>query len=403
MKLLIINELYQYGGAEMQTQREAKICREHGHEVRIITLDSAFANGWLNDSHYNISRKDNKIKTQLQRFFADREIKKILKQQIEAFSPDYIHINNAYDHAISIFQAVKEYKTLQTIRDYGAVCPNGLSIHPDKTICNGYQNCLQCTGKCILQSERKLKACWQWICFKRKDHLRKKCIKQFACPSQMLTDYCNNMQLPTLCINNPFDFSLLDSMQIQKKTNFQNKTFLYYGLIVEHKGIRQMIQAFSEFAKEKADVELNLMGRVPAEYESVLQQLIQEYGNGKIHYLGTLPYEETIKQLSMVYAVIIPSLWIENYPNTALEAACAGCVVLASERGGMKEIVGDGCFVFHVLQKDEIVEKFEEAYQLTQEEYEERITASRKLVRRNNTMEQYYERLMKCLRDICEN
>lgn len=403
MKLLIIIELYQYGGAEMQTQREAKICREHGHEVRIITLDPAFADGWLNEGHYNISRKDNKIKTQLQRVFGDRKIEKILKQQIEAFSPDYIHINNAYDHAISIFQAVKGYKTLQTIRDYGAVCPNGLSVHPDNTVCKGYQNCIQCMGACALHGERKLKALWQWICFKRRDTLRKKCIRQFACPSQMLTDYCNNQGLPTRCINNPFDFSMLERMETHKQICFQKKEFLYYGQIVEHKGVRQMIQAFSEFAKDKEDVELNMLGRVPVEYEPVLNQLLKEYGNGKIHYLGVLPYEETIQHLSTVYAVVIPSLWIENYPNTALEAASVGCLVLASERGGMKEIVGDGGIVFHVLQKDEIVKKFEEAYGLSETKYEEVVNRSRERVRQNNTMEQYYEHLIGYLENISLN
>lgn len=400
MKLLIINELYQYGGAEMQTQREAEICRNHGHEVKIITLDPNFAEGWLTEGHYNISRRDNKIKKQLQRVFGDGTIEELLKRQIEDFSPDYIHINNAFDHVISIFRVVKGYRALQTIRDYGAVCPNGLSICPDNKICKGYHSCRQCLSTCVLHSERKLRTFWQWICFKKKDALRRKCINQFACPSQMLTDYCNNQGLPTRCINNPFDFSILDRMRIRKKTNFQKKEFLYYGQIVEHKGVRQMIQAFSVFAKDKDDVELNMLGRVPVEYEPVLKQMLHEYGNGKINYLGVLPYDETIQHLSTVYAVVIPSLWIENYPNTALEAASVGCLVLASERGGMKEIVGDGCLMFYVLKEKEIVERFEEAYELSEIKYEELVENSRERVRQNNTMEQYYEHLMELLENM---
>lgn len=400
MKLLIINELYQYGGAEMQTQREAKIFRDNGHEVQIITFDPAFASGWINEGHYNISRKDSKIKMLWQCLFSDRKIKGKLKELVEAFSPDYIHINNAHDHAISIFQTVKEFKSLQTIRDYGAVCPNGLSIHPDKTICNGYQNCLHCIGKCVFHNKRKLKACWQWFCFKRKDMVRKRSIDQFICPSQMLTNYCNRQGLPTICINNSFDFEMLDDLKIQKKTNFHEKTFLYYGLITEHKGVSQMIQAFSKFADNKDDVNLILLGRVPSDYKPILEKLINKYGKGKIRYLGVMPYEETIKLLSTVHAVVIPSLWIENYPNTALEAASVGCLVLASERGGMKEIVGDGCLVFHILQQSEIVDKFEEAYTLTAQEYKEIINNSRNKVRSNNSMEKYYERLMKTIEQI---
>lgn len=400
MKLVIINELYQCGGAEMQTQREAKICRENGHTVRIITLDPTFENGWIKEGHYNISRKDSRLKMQLQHFFCDYQVEKKMRGLIEEFDPDYIHINNAYEHALSIFRAVRGYKTLQTIRDYGAVCPNGLCIHPDRSICNGYQNGKQCMAECVLHDARKVRAFWQWMCFKRRDAARKKYVKQFACPSQMLTDYCNRQGLPTKCINNPFDFSLLDKMKIKKQTNFEKKTFLYYGQVVEHKGIRQMIQAFSAFSKGKEDVELCLLGRVPVEYKATLEQLIADYGNGKIHYLGAFPYEETIKQLATVYAVVIPSLWIENYPNTALEAACIGCMVLASERGGMKEIVGDGCFVFHVLKQDEIIKQFEAAYETPKERYIQITEKSKDRVRKNNTMEQYYARLVNTLRQI---
>lgn len=400
MKLIIINELYQYGGAEMQTQREAKVCREHGHEVRVITLDPAFENGWINENHYNISRKDGKIKQQLQRCFSDKQIKGQLKKLIDEFQPDYIHINNAYEHAISIFEASKGYKSLQTIRDYGAVCPNGLAIHCDQTMCPGYKNCVQCAKKCILKSERKVKSLWQWLCFKRRDAVRRSSICHFACPSQMLTDYCNRHGLPTTCINNPFDFSLLDTMNIQKRTDYAKKQFLYYGQIVEHKGVRQMIQAFSQFAQGKDDVELNLLGRVPVEYKPVLDQLLSEYSNGKIHYLGVLPYEETIKRLETVYAVVIPSLWIENYPNTALEASVVGCLVLASERGGMSEIVGENCFTFHVLEQSEFVDQFNKAYSITPEQYDVIVDNSRNRVRQNNTMERYYDRLMTCYESI---
>lgn len=400
MKLLIINELYQCGGAEMQTQREAKICREKGHVVRIITLDPNFEDGWISENHYNISRKDSKFKMQLQHFFYDFKIYKRLRDLIVEFNPDYIHINNAYEHAISIFKSVRGYKTLQTIRDYGAVCPNQLCIHKDKTVCDGYRNGLNCLFKCVVHDKRKVRAIWQWLCFEKRDKMRKKYVAKFACPSQMLTDYCNRQGLSTKCINNPFDFSLLDKMDIKKQTNFNKKTFLYYGQIVEHKGIREMIYAFSAFAKDKDDVELCLLGRVPDEYKPTLEQLISIYGHNKIKYIGAFPYEKTIKQLSTVYAVVIPSLWIENYPNTALEAACIGCLVLASERGGMKEIVGDGCFIFHILNQNDIVRQFEAAYNISKEQYFEITRKSCARVRENNTMKMYYERLKETFEEI---
>lgn len=56
-----------------------------------------------------------------------------------------------------------------------------------------------------------------------------------------------------------------------------------------------------------------------------------------------LPRQES---MSKVYArsrvVIIPSLWEEAFGRVAVEAQAAGCVVVASRRGGLEEAVGDG-------------------------------------------------------------
>lgn len=397
MILLIINELYQYGGAEMQTQREAKIFREKGHEVYIMTLDPNCENGWISKEHINIARNDNKYCEQYQRLFADKEITKKLCNIINQINPDYIHINNAYDHYFSIFEVVKGYKSFQTIRDYSAVCPNGLSIHNDLSLCGGYTSCNECFKKCVVKKDNKIKAMWQLICFLRKKSVRKTNVKKFVCPSQMLTDYCNRQGIKTKCINNPFDFSMTSKINTSKNIDFEQKIFLYYGQLVEHKGVGQLIKAFSIFAKDKENVELQLVGRMPDEYKPILDELINHYGNGKIKYIGTLKYEDMIKKLLTVHTVVIPSLWMENYPNTALEAAVLQCLVLASDRGGMREIVQDDRFIFDVLNQNSIIEKLYLAYDISFDEYRKITERNMLRVRDNNTMEKYYDRLIYCL------
>ena len=57
MRFVLINELYEKGGAEMQTKRERDLLRKHGHEVLYITLDTGLPNGKLDDdiNHWNFS------------------------------------------------------------------------------------------------------------------------------------------------------------------------------------------------------------------------------------------------------------------------------------------------------------------------------------------------------------
>lgn len=398
MKVLIINELAKSGGAEMQTMRECALLQQFGNEARIITLDPNFPSGWISETHYNISRKDSILKREIQMLLADKKIENELGKIIEDFNPDYIHLNNTKAHALSIFKAVEGYKCLRTIRDYGAVCPNSQSICADLSLCEGYVNCWKCLDKCIAKKKSLVKEVWKWICFKRRNSAQKKVIKNFACPSQMLTDYCNRFGLKTTCINNPFDFNMLDNHL--KQTDFKRKIYLYYGQVIGFKGVEQLIEAFAEFSKGKEDVELHLAGTLPDVYKEKFQELLNRYNQGNIQYIGKLEYNDMVLELLKVHTVVIPSLWIENYPNTALEATAAGCLVLGSERGGMREIIGSNDFIFHVLDKKEFVEKLNYSYNIPQDEYERITTEGQKRVRNNNSFEMYYKRLEECLKNM---
>lgn len=402
MKVLLINEKAKYGGAEMQTFREANIMRDQGHEVMIVTFDPNLDNGRIDEMHCNITFAESTLRRKTSQLFQDHRYVTALYEVMERFSPDYIHLNNTQDHALSIFAAIREEKTLQTIRDYAAVCPNGMALRDDNSMCPGYQNVGECLAKCGRKQKTPLHMLWHWICFQKRTKMRRRCVKHFACPSQMLTDYCNAIGLETTCINNPFDFTLIDSVEhIKREAESNPKVFLYYGLMAEHKGVNRLIEAFADFAKNKDDVELHLVGKLPEHYRPFLETMIEQYGNGKIRYLGMLPYKQMIQKLFEVHTVVVPSLWIENYPNTALEAIACGCLVLSSERGGMREIIGDDRFVFKIQDHDMIVEKLTQAYNLSMEEYIEITRKGSELVRRNNAMYVYYERLIKCLRDYC--
>lgn len=400
MRVLIINELFKSGGAEMQTMRERSLLKQFGNEAMVITLDPNFADGWLDDSHFNISKKSNTLKKQLGMMFSDSDIVNRMRSVIDDFKPDYIHLNNAREHAISIFRAVRGYKCLRTIRDYGAVCPNSQSICSDLSLCKAYENGIKCCKKCLKGKNGKLKRIWKWICFKRRNGLQKKVINHFACPSQMLTDYCNRFGLKTTCINNPFDFSMIEENGLKKHTDFNKKVFLYYGQVIGFKGVAQLMEAFSEFSKNKDDVELHIAGMLPDEYKNTFEKLLTAYSNGKISYLGNLNYDKMIAELLGVHTVVIPSLWIENYPNTALEAASVGCLVLGSERGGMREIIGTDRFIFSVLDKESIVEKLELAYSMPEDEYCKIINENKIRVKENNSFTAYYNKLSNCLKSI---
>ena len=392
MRYVIINELYSMGGSEVQSLREMKVMRTHGHEVMYITFDPNFPEGpeSENRNHVNLVSSCKRISKKAYRMFTDPSLYKRLNKLLTDFNPDYIHVNNAVNNAPAIYKAVGNFCTFQTIRDYGAVCPTGLCVGKEYKVCEGKRyHC--CTLRCMPREKKPIFVYYNMVSgFVARSRQRN--IKLFVSPSQRLTEYCNTHGLPTICVNNPFDFSFLHNFQ--KELDRNKKTYLFYGFVAEHKGIRQLLNAFERFSQGK-NCELLIAGKISPDMRGEVKTL-----RSNIHYIGVKKYSEIIELLKKVYAVVVPSLWMENYPNTVLEGLCTECLVLASDRGGMKEMIRDERFIFDVLDQSDIVSKLDFSYELSEEEYKEIVEGNLSYVKQNNSIETYYFRIMDVLRRL---
>jgi glycosyltransferase involved in cell wall biosynthesis len=86
-------------------------------------------------------------------------------------------------------------------------------------------------------------------------------------------------------------------------------------------------------------VSLSLYGRgcdFPAYFER-LQQLAA--GDPRIRFCGTFPNDVIAQIFSTIDVLAVPSIWYENTPLVIYSAQAAHCPVIASNLGGMAEIV----------------------------------------------------------------
>lgn len=58
--------------------------------------------------------------------------------------------------------------------------------------------------------------------------------------------------------------------------------------------------------------------------------------------LGNLPGEAVRREMSRAAALVVPSIWYENFPRTIVEAFASGLPVIASRIGALADIVRDG-------------------------------------------------------------
>ena len=386
MNILIINELYNLGGAEVFSLYEKELL-EQNNTVLYLTFDARYPNGWMGSiNHYNYSDIEEKRFPKLYNVIPRRRVVNEIRCIISEFEPEVIHLNGLDKYALEIYTAVKGFKVFQTIHDHYMVCPKGICIHPDQSACNGY--CfVQCIKECFLRENKgyQYRDLVKWYI---KRIYRRHSVKSFVCPSEFLSQKCISQGMRVSCINNPYITS--EVFEWNNKTDNEIKNYLFYGVISEHKGVFQLIDAFIPFSNGKK-TKLVIAGRCIGNVEAKLRKYIQ---NENIEYIGELEHKEMLRYLNQVDIVVVPSVGMDNYPYVVLEAICAGCIVIASNRGGMKEIINDERMIFDVMSKDDIMQKLEFSYALSKEEIEDINTRNSNFVKSNNDPNKYLQQLL---------
>ncbi len=116
----------------------------------------------------------------------------------------------------------------------------------------------------------------------------------------------------------------------------------YLGQIAPHKGVHVLVEAFRSLGLSDGSCELRVygdMGRFPR-YGERLRRLAQ--GDPRIRFEGVVDNRRVPEVLVGLDVLVVPSIWYENSPMTILEAHAAGVPVLASDLGGMAEMVRPG-------------------------------------------------------------
>lgn len=118
-------------------------------------------------------------------------------------------------------------------------------------------------------------------------------------------------------------------------------TILAVARLVEEKGLQILLQAMPMVIKELPDARLLIAGRGP--YRPVLEKTAEALGiREKISFLGWLKPEnlKTVYRDASLFA--LPSIWEEGLGMVFVEAGLMGRPVVASDRGGIRDVIRHG-------------------------------------------------------------
>lgn len=122
---------------------------------------------------------------------------------------------------------------------------------------------------------------------------------------------------------------------------------LYFGRLERRKGVHLLIPALAGLVRRGIDAELVLLGgdtpTGPGEtsMREALENQLDETTRGRVHFHEARGRAALGEAVARATVCCFPSVW-ENFPNVCLEAMAVGRPVVASDGGGMAEILEDG-------------------------------------------------------------
>jgi glycosyltransferase involved in cell wall biosynthesis len=332
MKVLLVHDsLEEIGGAEQIVHATKKILEENGHAVMLYAPagPGTFVGAMFNISHY----------------FS------ILKA-IRNFKPDIMHVHSIFRNVSpSVLLAAKHRKVpiVMTLHDFQIVCPKTSLVGENLLNCESgfsyqcfYSNCYP--RKPFNRAYQGLKA--TKLSLHRFIILRT--VRHFISPSVCLMDWTRK----NLGVN---DVSLLpnfaETEQEPASNPPQENTLLFIGKLVEQKGVDVLIKALAKVRSVIPDIRLKIVGSGPE--EQTLKKLAEDIQASElITFTGKLSNAQVMKEIDDALCVIIPSKYVENCSMVGIEAMSRGKVIIASNIGGLPDLVDDNISGFLVRPND---------------------------------------------------
>lgn len=131
-------------------------------------------------------------------------------------------------------------------------------------------------------------------------------------------------------------------------------TILYAGVLIPRKGVHHLITAFGRVVQRVPQSCLKIIGRPenPTYARALRQQVEQSHLQDKVAFLAEMPQQKLCYEMAQSTVLVLPSL-SEALGRVLLEAMATGTAVIATQVGGIPDIVQEGVNGFLVPPGDE--------------------------------------------------
>lgn len=395
MKILFINNyFYLFGGAEKVFFNTKELLEDHGHEV----VDFAMADKKNLPSSYSeyfidnvdLTDRSSAIKnfSRFSKTTYNKQAQERLSELIKAEKPDIAFVHNIGRRiSNSIFDTLFELKvpTVHMLHDYKPICSINTFFREGQVCeqCLGHAFYRVCLNRCNSHSlsASMVDSLEKYSSWRR--HLYDK-VDLFISPSAFLKKKMVEGGLDSKKIVVLPHF--IETKNIKPKFDVGDYIFCFSRLD-RGKGIETLIDVVGEME----DVSLKIAGDGPLRED--LEKRASNYKN--IEFLGKLEQKVLNQAISDCFFVVVPSEWYEVFGMVSIEAMSQGKAVLASNMGGIPEVISDKetGLIFEAANKKDLRDKIIYMF-ANKNKVVEMGRKSAEKVKRESSPEDYYNDLI---------
>ena len=318
MRVVVAHNAYLLrGGEDAVAESEAALLRDHGHEV----IEYARSNLDLAGM--------GKLSVAVDTLWSRRTHSEI-SELLTRLRPDVLHVHNTLpliSPSLYWAAATARVPLVQTLHNFRMMCPQAMLLREGRV-------CEDCIGRvpwpavrhgCYHGSRAQTAVLGGMLVLHRAlGSYRHKVSRYIA-----LNEFCRAK----------FVQGGLPAERVVVKPNFvedpkpgdePRRGLLFVGRLSPEKGVDVLAQA----ARTLPLGSLRVAGTGPAQAALA--------GLPSITSLGAMPSSAVAFEMARAVALVLPSIWYENFPRTLVEAYAAGLPVLASRIGALAELVEDG-------------------------------------------------------------
>lgn len=367
MRILICTNVYPpnfIGGAELIAHYQGKHLIGAGHEVQVFTGNHQPQKGRrydLRSENYDgltVHRINLSFEDYQPTFvnFSHPRVEQHFSRLLAAFRPDVVHCHNIIGLSVSILHIAKEFgaKVILTLHDHWGFCFKNTIMKENGVICTDYSRCYECQPFIEDGENRHIPIKM------RQDYmaLAMGAVDAFVSPSQYLADTYIKAGFPPDKMHIVWNGIDVDKFaSINRKPSRGSLRFSFFGYFGRHKGIHTLLEALP-LLNSPAGVQINLIG--DGDQRAAYEQQLRDNGcTDLVKFWGKIENSQVGYAYAETDVLVLPSIWHENQPVSITEAMACGIPVIASNMGGMPELVEDGLngYIFEAGNSADLAEK----------------------------------------------